>query len=1161
MSKPRILLPTLTSCLLWLAGGLPGQTAQSLPTKAEIQAKLAEVAAGKATSTQKAEATRLYGLALKDLAAAESLIGKTAEYEREASGVLQREKLLDQQIRAGARKAKIEAPQGASIEALRLRTSQAEAVRRGLEKDLESYDGLKAGYTSRIQEIQLRLPKLKGLIAEASRGLGEKTTAGGIVESASRVAAECELERLRREEEELLAERAALEGRLGMLPKERSAIVLQLETAREAESAWQQITRKAIEEESRQSTERAEMLRGQKLVERFEDLKKIATQNVKWPKERLELATEIAEIRDEFRGIRSQRARLQKRFESLHRMIANVGLINSTVELIRNEADALPSVKQLSKRNREAQARIAKVLLQEYNVERVLEAGATQKARIQALVDKHKDEVSGLDVLMLPAVVQSLVEQQDKEAEAISKDLSTLGKRLWDLTHELDMLIQTTNHFAAYLEERILWVPSIPANRLFNPAGLADAAGWVFAPANWYGALSEAVTQFSSDWGAYVAPFLIALVLLLLGPWFGRRLLAMRDKVQRPRADRLSLTWEAVVLTLCLGLPLPLLALGLESLLLDASPKGGFGVGIARSLSRMNSFLLMVCVTIQALRPGGLCEVHFRWPAEGVANLRKTVRHFLWIVFPLFLLSGIVTFSGRVEWMDSLGRVLFAVAAGMYSFLLFQALRPGGKLLGPYLRKNSDRWFSKRSYLWYVSLCGAPLLFILLAGLGYFLTARRLAGSYHDSLGAGVIVLGAFCLAQRWIRFSVKKAGIRAADKRRSEIAAQEAEGVHADLGESDFENLDLEAVRSKTSQLFRAMAVLALLIWIFSIWSGVLPALKMLERIQLLPSPAVLERSVPEELDLVGLAGSTEAPVAESQPLPVPPMSPTPMPSTGASAPAPERPGPQGYLPTLTLGQLLLFLIAMGFTVLGVRNLPTLVDIVMLRRMRLDEGARVAFKTIVQYLVLGIGIVSMAGVLNIRWSDLQWLVAALTFGLAFGLQEIFANFISGLILLFERPIRVGDIVTIGQVNGRVSKVRLRATVIRDFDRKELLVPNKEFITKSLINWTLSDTVVRIKLPIAVTLEADVAKVKAILEEVAAQGEDTLEDPPPRVLLTSIEDGIVRFEIWLFTNETTNRPGLKDQMFRLVRARFDEEGIRFAKPQQDLFLHEDPGGP
>ncbi|WP_159190571.1 mechanosensitive ion channel domain-containing protein, partial [Klebsiella pneumoniae] len=94
---------------------------------------------------------------------------------------------------------------------------------------------------------------------------------------------------------------------------------------------------------------------------------------------------------------------------------------------------------------------------------------------------------------------------------------------------------------------------------------------------------------------------------------------------------------------------------------------------------------------------------------------------------------------------------------------------------------------------------------------------------------------------------------------------------------------------------------------------------------------------------------------------------------------------------------------------------------------------------------------------IGIEWSKLQWLVAALGVGLGFGLQEIFANFISGLIILFEKPIRIGDTVTIRDLTGSVTKINTRATTISDWDRKEIIVPNKAFITEQFINWSLSD--------------------------------------------------------------------------------------------------------
>ena len=131
---------------------------------------------------------------------------------------------------------------------------------------------------------------------------------------------------------------------------------------------------------------------------------------------------------------------------------------------------------------------------------------------------------------------------------------------------------------------------------------------------------------------------------------------------------------------------------------------------------------------------------------------------------------------------------------------------------------------------------------------------------------------------------------------------------------------------------------------------------------------------------------------------------------------------------------------------------------------------AALPISTLARYAIVVIGLASASSTIGIGWQKVQWLATALTFGLAFGLQEIFANFIAGLIILFERPIRVGDMVTIDNVTGVVSRIRIRATTIGDSDRKEYIVPNKEFITGRTLNWTLSDTINRIVINVGICL-------------------------------------------------------------------------------------------
>ncbi|STQ13687.1 mechanosensitive ion channel protein MscS [Enterobacter cloacae] len=126
-------------------------------------------------------------------------------------------------------------------------------------------------------------------------------------------------------------------------------------------------------------------------------------------------------------------------------------------------------------------------------------------------------------------------------------------------------------------------------------------------------------------------------------------------------------------------------------------------------------------------------------------------------------------------------------------------------------------------------------------------------------------------------------------------------------------------------------------------------------------------------------------------------------------------------------------------------------------------------------------------GSLGVSWDKLQWLAAALSVGLGFGLQEIFGNFVSGLIILFERPVRIGDTVTIGTFSGTVSKIRIRATTITDFDRKEVIIPNKAFVTERLINWSLSDTTTRVVIRLGVAYGSDLDKVKEVLLKAAKE--------------------------------------------------------------------------
>jgi potassium efflux system protein len=239
---------------------------------------------------------------------------------------------------------------------------------------------------------------------------------------------------------------------------------------------------------------------------------------------------------------------------------------------------------------------------------------------------------------------------------------------------------------------------------------------------------------------------------------------------------------------------------------------------------------------------------------------------------------------------------------------------------------------------------------------------------------------------------------------------------------------------------------------------------------------------------------------------------------------------------------------------VIVARNVPGLLEIVILRRLPLDRGVRFAIITVCRYILVIVGVVIAFSEVGIGWSKVQWLVAAMTVGLGFGLQEIFANFISGLIILFEQPIRVDDVVTVGDVTGKVTKIKIRATTIRKWDQRELIMPNKEFITGTLINWTLSDAIVRRDFSVGIAYGSDIRKAERLLHEIAASNPAVLKDPPPVVLFKGFGESSLDFELRVFVSGMENYVPVWHGINCAIDDAFRKAGIEIAFPQRDLHL-------
>jgi small-conductance mechanosensitive channel len=220
-----------------------------------------------------------------------------------------------------------------------------------------------------------------------------------------------------------------------------------------------------------------------------------------------------------------------------------------------------------------------------------------------------------------------------------------------------------------------------------------------------------------------------------------------------------------------------------------------------------------------------------------------------------------------------------------------------------------------------------------------------------------------------------------------------------------------------------------------------------------------------------------------------------------------------------------------------------------------MDEGQRYAFARVTGYAIFLVGVLIGLNTTGVDLNSLLVVGGAVGIGVALGLQAIANNFISGLVLLIERPIKVGDRVEVGDVNGDVVRIAGRSTWVRTNDNVVIIVPNSEFVTGRVTNWTANDRSIRFALPVGVSYESNPDEVRRVLLDVAAKHPDVLVDPKPDVLFKGFGDSALHFElrVWTIRHVQTPKNLMSDLNFAIFEE-FRKHGIHIPFPQRDLHL-------
>jgi potassium efflux system protein len=388
-----------------------------------------------------------------------------------------------------------------------------------------------------------------------------------------------------------------------------------------------------------------------------------------------------------------------------------------------------------------------------------------------------------------------------------------------------------------------------------------------------------------------------------------------------------------------------------------------------------------------------------------------------------------------------------------------------------------------------------PLTLIGAVIAGYYYTAVKLTGRLLDTLYLLVLWRLLDAVVVRGLSVAARRLAYQRALSRRETGVREGAEG-----GEIEEPVLDIEQINQQSLRLLRLGLLVGFVTALYGVWADLITVFSYLDKVVL--------------YEFGGGEGVSPVPISLSD----------------------------------LIGALVIITIA--FVLAG--NLPGLLEVLVLSRLQLAQGSAYAITTLLSYVIVGVGFVAMLGTLGVSWDKLQWLVAALSVGLGFGLQEIFANFVSGLMILFERPMRIGDTVTVGNLSGTVSRIQIRATTIVDFDRKEIIVPNKTFVTSQLINWSLSDTVTRVTVKVGVAYGSDLALVRRLLLQIAEENPRVLKDPPPLVFFLNFGPSTLDHELRVHVRELADRNAAIDEINRRIDELFAQHGIEIAFAQMDV---------
>lgn len=711
------------------------------------------------------------------------------------------------------------------------------------------------------------------------------------------------------------------------------------------------------------------------------------------------------------------------------------------------------------------------------------------------------------------AALQSLMIERRELLQRVMTAASSRRTEISNLSTQQVALLETTNRLKTILDEKLLWVPSVPAVNFGWPGKVFTGVITIFSPKNITLTLEVFTAQIQNLW-FLVAVFAAAIASCLYarkGLWEG--ILSRAMKVGRVQHDNYWHTPSVIISCVFIALPFPLFFVLLALLFeLSASPEPLIA-GLADTFFYVSLFSLFLLTWRAWDRDKSLFGAHYKLPA----GFRKSVnRQFRWFI-PLAgfstALIALTDSSADANVYEGFSVFAFVVTALSLSYFGFSVLWSRRKFLTSNFDKDS--FFIKyKGPLSFISVA-LPIIAAGLALYGYYDTASELLGRLFFSSWLFLLTYVVHGLIKRTVLVAQRQLAFRRAIEKRDAAAKARMEKLEAEeRGEEilapppvDTSEIDIKAISRQSSQLLNTLVALGFAVLLWMIWSDLLPAL-----------------SIFNEVKIGSYTGQMIDSLGVTKDIPVP----------------------------ITLWNLIQFFVIIGLTFIAAKNLPGFLEIFVLNRAGVEAGSRYAITTILGYIIVAVGIIIGFDKLGLQWSQLRWIVTGLSVGIGLGLQKIIANFVSGLIILFERPVRIGDYVTIGDQSGTVSRIQIRATTLADLDNREILIPNEALISERVTNWTLSNSTTRMIIKVGIAYGSDTDRAREIMLNVLNENKRVLATPPPSVLFTGFGDSSLDFQLRVFLSNFEDRWPVTHVIHTDINKALENAGISIPFPQRDL---------